>query len=286
MLKNYFKTALRNILRQKASTFINVSGLTLGITCSLVLFLMVRHMSTFDAYHTNRDRIYRVVTESDGNSGRFYTPGVPSVLPEAFKEDFHEAEEVTFLSYRSGAMVTIPEDGQMPRKFKEDAGVVFGQPNFFKIFDRKILSGSAEKGLDDPGEAIISESLAKKYFPNEEAIGKVVKFDTVEYKITAVMEDHPLTTDFPFTLMLSYITIKKSGDASKWGSIWSDEQCYVLLKDQAAAQAIASRMPAFVEKHLGSNNYEKQTWTLQPLSEIHFDDRYGTFTYSTAPKAT
>jgi putative ABC transport system permease protein len=285
MLKNYLKTAFRNIVRQKGSTIINVAGLTLGITCSLVLFLMVKHLSTFDSNHTNRERIFRVVTESDGNSGRFYTPGVPSVLPDAFRDDFHEAEEVTFLSYRSGSMVSLPDDGDVPKKFKEDRGVVFAEPAFFRIFDRKILSGSAEKGLDDPNEAIISESLAKKYFPGEDPIGKSVKFDTLEYKITAVMEDHPANTDFPFSLMLSYITIKKSREANKWNSIWSDEQCYVLLKDASSAAAVSSRMPAFVEKYLGKNNYEKQTWNLQPLSEIHFDERYGTFSYSTAPKA-
>jgi putative ABC transport system permease protein len=284
MFRNYLKTALRNLLREKGSTFINIAGLTLGITCSLVLFLLVKHLLTFDSHHANRDRIYRVVTESDGNNGRFYTSGVPVVLPEAFKSDFHEAEEVTFLSYRSGSMVSLPKEGEVPKKFKEDRGVVFAQPNFFKIFDRKIIVGSAEKGLDDPNEAIISESLAKKYFPGDDAIGQYVKFDSLEYKVTAVMEDHPANTDFPFSLMLSYVTIKKSRDTNGWNSIWSDEQCYVLLKDEASASAIASRMPAFVEKYLGKNNYEKQTWTLQPLSEMHFDERYSTFSYSTAPK--
>lgn len=102
MLQNYLKTALRNLLREKGSAFLNVAGLTLGITCSLVLFLLIRHLTSFDNYHVNRDRIYRVVTESDGNNGKFYTQGVPPALPEAFKQEFPEAEEVTFTSYRSG----------------------------------------------------------------------------------------------------------------------------------------------------------------------------------------
>lgn len=284
MFRNYFKTALRNILRERGSTLINVGGLTLGITCSLVLFLLVKHLSTFDNFHSKRDRIYRVVTESDGNNGRFYTSGVPVVLPEAFRNDFHEAEEVTFLSYRSGATVSLPEDGQLSKKFKEERGVVFAQPTFFKIFDRKIITGSAEKGLDEPNEAIISESLAKKYFPGADPVGQLVRFDSLDYKVTAVMEDHPANTDFPFTLMLSYATIKKARETNGWNSIWSDEQCYVLLKDAGSAAAIESRMPAFVEKYVGKDNYQKQTWTLQPLSELHFDDRYGTFSYSTAPR--
>src|SRR5262245_45087135 len=109
MLKNYLKTALRNLLREKSSTFINIAGLTLGITCSLILFLMVNYQSGFDAFHSKRDRIYRVVDHSDGNNGLEYQAGVPSVLPDAFKIDFPEAEEVVFTSYRSGQLVTIPQ---------------------------------------------------------------------------------------------------------------------------------------------------------------------------------
>ena len=87
MLKNYIKTAMRNLWREKGSTILNLSGLGLGITSSLVLFLLVRHMSSYDTYQTRRDRIYRVVTESDGNNGKNYTSGVPTVLPEAFRND-------------------------------------------------------------------------------------------------------------------------------------------------------------------------------------------------------
>jgi putative ABC transport system permease protein len=284
MLRNYLITAFRNLFREKGTTFINLAGLTLGITCSLVLFLLVRHLSSFDNFHSKRDRIYRVVTESDGNNGKFHTAGVPAVLPEAFKNDFTEAEEVTFASYRSGAQITIPDDGKVAKKYNEERGVTFAQPNFFKIFDRKIIEGSAEKGLDDPNEAIISESLAKKYFGTTDAIGKIVKHDSLEYKITAVMEDAPTNTDFPFSLMLSHVTIKAYSDRSGWNSIWSDEQCYVLLKESESPSSIDARMPVFVKKYLGEENYSNETFKLQPLSQMHYDEDYSTFSYSTASK--
>ncbi|HEV8515209.1 MAG TPA: hypothetical protein VGQ59_18130, partial [Cyclobacteriaceae bacterium] len=81
MLKNYLKTAFRNLWRSRTSTLINVSGLTLGVTSSLILFLLIKHHLSYDTYHAQRDRIYRSVTESDGNYGRTYTPGVPPVFP-------------------------------------------------------------------------------------------------------------------------------------------------------------------------------------------------------------
>ena len=284
MVKNYFKTAFRNLLREKGSTFLNIAGLTLGISCSLLLFLLVRHMSTFDNYHKNGDRIYRVISESDGHGERFLTPGVPPVLPDAFRNDFPEAEEVTFTTYRQNALISVPQSQGESRKYIEEGGVVFAEPNFFKIFDRPIITGSAEKGLDDPNEAIISETLAKKYFGEADAIGQVVRFDTMEYKVTAVMEDYPENTDLPFNLMLSYASIKSVRDQVGWGSIWSDEQCYIKLRDGSTAASIEARIPSFVDKYLGETNYSHQTFLLQALRDMHFDDRIGTYSNSSAPK--
>lgn len=283
MFQSYFKTALRNLFREKSNSFLNIAGLTLGITCSLILFLLIKHLATFDDFHTNRDRIYRVVTEMEGNNGRFYTPGVPPALPDAFRQDFPEAEEVTFTSYRADVMISVPQQNGEPKKFQEESGVVFAEPSFFKIFDRPVLQGDPFKGLDEPNEAIISQSLAKKYFGREDVIGEVVKHDTVEYRITTVMDDYPTNTDFPFNLMLSMATIKNSRVAHGWNGIWSDEQCYILLEDAGAADAVGARMQAFVDKYLGEN-FRKQTFWLQPLGELHFDDRYSNYNYRTAPR--
>lgn len=284
MFQNYFKTAIRNLLRERSSSFLNLAGLTLGITCSLVLFLLVKHMATFDTYHEKRDRIYRVVTQSDGTNGKFYTAGVPTALPDAFRQDFPEAEVVTFASYRSNVLIKVLQKDGESKKFQEEQGVVFAQPDFFRIFDRALVLGSPDKSLDEPKEAIISRSLAKKFFNREDVVGEIVQYDTVEYKIAGVMEDYPDNTDFPFSLMLSYATIKNQRDQAGWGSIWSDEQCYILLKEQESVSKIQERMPAFVAKYLGNDNYRHQTFTLQPLSEIHFDDRYSNFSYNTAPR--
>ncbi|HLZ15975.1 MAG TPA: ABC transporter permease [Cyclobacteriaceae bacterium] len=286
MLKNYLKTAVRNLWRSRTSTFINISGLTLGVASSLILFLLIKHHLSFDTYHTRKDRIYRVVTESDGNHGRTYTPGVPPAFPDAFKNDFREAEEVTFLSYRSGSLVTIPQPTGEPKKYEEKKGITFAQSNFFNLFDRKILVGTAEKALDDPNEAVISKRLALKYFGREDPMDEVVKFDNKEYKITAVMEDCPSNTDFPFDLMLSYVTIKKEHEKNGWSGIWSDEQCYFSLKQGSPINVIAGGMPAFWKKYHGENdpNRNHQTFVMQPLSSLHFDDRYGNYNYNTVGK--
>ena len=279
MLKNYLKTAFRNLWLEKGATALNLAGLTLGIASSLVLFLITRHMSSYDTHQPRRDRIYRVVTESDGNQGKNYSSGVPTVLPDAFRNDFPEAEEVTFTSYQNGGLVTIPQPNGEPKKYQEEHGIVYVQSNFFRIFDRKMLMGDAEKGLDDPNEAILSRSLALRYFDKEDARGEVIMFDKRDFKVTAIMEDAPSNTDLPFGLLLSYVTVKKEREENGWRSIWSDEHCYFLQKIGEPIAEVERRMPDFTKKYLGEEALH-QSFTIQPFTEIHFDDRYGNYSYN------
>ena len=280
MIRNYIITALRNLWRSKGSTIINLSGLTLGVTTSLILFLLVRHQSSFDEFHSKGDRIYRVVHNSDGNQGKNYTAGVPPVLPDAFKIDFPEAEQVIFTSYRAGGMISILVPHGAPTKYDVKKGIVYTQPEYFKVFDRKILMGNAEKGLDEPNEAIISKAASVKYFGKVDALGETLMFEGKEYKVTAIMEDFSANTDFPFDIMLSYSTIKRERDEVGWNGIWSDEQCYFLRKKNASIEEIEQRVPDFVKKYHG-NNPDHANYEMQPLATIHFDDRYGNYNYNT-----
>lgn len=288
MLKNYLKTALRNLWRKKGSTLINITGLSLGIAGSLILFLIISRHSTFDNYHAKGDRIYRVVHSSKGNDGDRFTSGTPNTLPDAFKNDFPEAEEVVYASYRSNSLVIVPQgNNEAPKKYEEEKGIVFTQPSFFRMFDRKVLVGDAIKGLDDPNEAVISKKLALKYFGREDAVGEIVRFENTDYKIAAVVEDAPVNTDFPFDLMLSYITVKKSREESGgWNSIWSDEHTYFLLKEGESIESIEKRLPDFEKKYMSEEDAERTTFMIQPLKTIHSDERFGNFNYNTVAKST
>lgn len=285
MFQNYIKTALRNLLSKKGNTVINIAGLSLGITASIILFLLVNHMLSFDTFQEKYNRTYRVVTESEGNNGKNYTAGIPSVLNPAFRNDFPEAEDVVFTSYRSGALVLVPRNNAEPKKFQEDAGVVFTEPSYFKVFTQPVLIGDGAKSLDEPNEAAISKSLALKYFEREDVIGETVIYDNREYKLSAVVADPPDNTDFPFTLLLSYETIRKQTEENGWGSIWSDEHVYFTVKDDAALAEITRRMPDFTNKYVGENNYNKQAFTIQPLRDVHYDERFGAYTYNTVSKS-
>jgi putative ABC transport system permease protein len=285
MFKNYLITAFRNLIREKNSATINIAGLTLGITCSVILFLIISYHNSFDRFHGKRDRIFRIVNQSEGNNGTDYQPGVPTVLPDAFRLDFPEAEQVVFTSALPDALILIPQSSGEDKKFQEELGVVYTEPSFFAIFDRKLLTGNAPSSLDEPNEAVIGKSWAHKFFGTADVIGKVLRVQNEDYKITAVMEDAPDHTDLPFNLMLSYVTVKKAKESSGWNSISSDDQCYFALKEGEKSEVVASRLDSFSKKHLGDDRLKKSEFYLQSLGDLHFDTRYGTYSERTIPKA-
>jgi putative ABC transport system permease protein len=284
MFKNYFVTAFRNLTRERTSTFLNIAGLTLGITCSLILFLIIDFHNSFDTVHSRRDRIYRVVHIGKGNQEVEYHSGVPAIMRDQFVLDFPEVEEVAFTSYRADALILVPQRDGSSKKYRESRGVVFTEPTFFKIFDRDILHGSGQQALDEPNEAVISRQLAIKYFGREDVTGEVIRFENQDYKVSGVMTDAPSNTDLPFDLMLSYITIKKEREQQGWYSIWSDEHCYFLLKEGENIMGVEARLPLFSKTHR-DEDADRGGFHIQSLAEMHTDERFETHSYQTVPKS-
>ncbi len=284
MFKNYVITAYRNLLRKRASTFFNIAGLTLGITGSIVLFLLLHHTLTFDRFQSKYDRIYRVVSESDSNGEKFYTPGIPTVLSPAFKTDFPEAEDVAFTSYTQDGLILIPQRSGEPKKYYEEDGIAFTEQSFFRIFDWKPLHGDLAVAVKNPNEAVLAKSIAVKYFGRENAIGEIFNFDDVDYKVTAVVDDPADNTDFPFTIILSYETVRKSYEEQDWGSTSSNNHNYFLLKEGVDISTLEARMADFTNKHIGKDNYDHRIFNIQPLSTVHYDTRYHGYSYNVTSK--
>lgn len=284
MFKNYVITAYRNLLRKRASTFFNIAGLTLGITGSIVLFLLLHHTLTFDRFQSKYDRIYRVVSESDNNGEKFYTPGIPTVLSPAFKTDFPEAEDVAFTSYTQDGLILIPQRTGEPKKYYEEDGIAFTEQSFFRIFDWKPLHGDLAVAVKNPNEAVLTKSIAVKYFGRENAIGEIFNFDDVDYKVTAVVDDPADNTDFPFTIILSYETVRKNYEEQGWGSTSSNNHNYFLLKEGVDISTLEARMADFTNKHIGKDNYDHRIFNIQPLSTVHYDTRYHGYSYNVTSK--
>ena len=293
MLKNYFKITLRNLAKNISHTSINVIGLTLGISGAILIFLIVSHALSYDNYHAHKDRIYRVVTQSKESTGTSETTGVPVPLTEAVVRYFPEVELGSFVSFENSGLVSVDRGEGKPEFFSESNGVVFLDSNFYRIFDRKQISGEASQALVEPNTVILSERFARKYFNTLDVLGKTVRLNnTHDLRITGVMEDFPDNSQFPFDFMVSYETIRAEKNERRenaWGSIWSDEQCYVLLHPGAKAESVNAKFPEFINKHypqtgkFPTNSDNRFHW-LQPLSELPFDTRFSNFIYHTSSK--
>lgn len=279
MFRNYLITAFRNLFHDRTNSILNIAGLSLGITGSLILFLIVHQGNQFDKHHENKERIFRVVSSSKGNSGESFTQAAPAVLPASLKSDFPQIEEVVFTSYRRNNLIgLIKPDGTLS-KHKEPKGVVFTQNSFFKIFDRNLLSGDVENILTEPNKALISEDWAEKFFRSKDVLGKEIQYDNVTYEIEGLVENYPTTTDLPFDLMLSYTTIQNQMEERGWSSLSDTDNCYFLLKDGADIASVNTAMPAFVAKHYGegNENREGKNLVIQPLADLHSDMRFGNY---------
>jgi putative ABC transport system permease protein len=295
MFKNYIKVTLRNLAKNFSHTAINVLGLTLGISGAILIFLVISHAFSFDNYHAKGDRIYRVVTQSKESTGTSETTGVPVPLTEAVVNYFPEVELGSFVSFENNGLVSIDRGDGKPEFFPESNGIVFLDSNFYKIFDRKWLVGDPQKAFVETNTVVLSERFAKKYFNSTDVVGKTLRFNNEhDLRVTGVAENFPDNSQFPFDFMISYETVrakKNKQNDNPWGSIWSDEQCYVLLHADAKAASVNDKFPQFVDKHypqtgsFPTNSSNRFHW-LQPLSELHFDTRFSNYTYNTSSKTS
>ena len=269
-------------------------GLTLGISGAILIFLVVNYNLSFDNYHSKGDRVYRVVTQSKESTGTSETSGVPVPLVEAVANYFPEVERASLVSYINSGLVTVDLGDGKPQSFPESGGVVYLDSNIYQMLDRKWITGDKSKAFKEANTVVLSERFAKKYFNSIDVVGKVVRFDNkTDLRVTGIMENYPENTQFPFDFMISIETVRAEKNDLRnngWGSIWSDEQCYVLLHEDAKAENVNQKFPAFVDKHypkegnFPSNSTNRFHW-LQPLSELHFDTRFGNFAYNVTAKS-
>ena len=276
MLKNYLKTAFRSLWRNKRYAFLNITGLTLGITVCLVIYVIIQYEQSFDMFHTKKDRIYRVLTVSPEESGKInYTQAVPFPIPTVLPNDFPEFEQVAGIVQMGKRLVTL-EDGQgnIQQKFKPL--VYFLTPAFFEIFDYKWLAGNKATALNDPTSAVLSRATAEKYFGDwHKAMGKVIKLDQhFDLTVTGILDDPPKNTEFQFDMVATYAQLKIS-EIKDWVTIDDIHNCYVLLRPGQDVAKINGRLISFSKKYKDPKN--KTTHILQPLAGVHSDKRTGNY---------
>lgn len=284
MLKNYFVIAFRNMMAHKMNSSINMLSLVVGITSALIMISVIRYELSFDSFHTDADRIYRI-NRMHKDDGDFGGVGVAAPVADVFREKISAIEKITGVQYYGGVQVDIEINGES-RKFKELSGTALVDSEFFNVFDFKDtgfrwISGNPEKAFSEPFSIVITESMAKKYFGEADPLGKSIRLEAqLDVKVTGVITDLPLNSDFPFTLLVSYPTLYEiEGDRMKddWYSINADHQAFVKLNNNVTTKEVEEQFYKEHATHVDKKVAEARQYVLQPLSEIHKSAQLGNF---------
>ncbi|MEQ8549473.1 MAG: ABC transporter permease [Cyclobacteriaceae bacterium] len=276
MLRNYYLTAVRNLIKQKSYFLLNLFGLAIGITSFIFVSLFVLNELSYDRFHSKADNIYRVHVFGNMMGQKLDMAATAAPMAQAMLADYPEVEKVTRVK-ESGAWFI----GQGQKKFNED-GVLFSDSTFFQIFDFDWIAGDPANALTKPRSMVITRTYAEKYFGDEPAFGKRVSVeqDTVFYEITGVIEDVPDNSHIQFDMMCSRSTYP-FWDNNQWVS--HNDLTYVLLKENADSKAFESKLDQIVKKFVGPQisqflGTSMEDWEnagnsfgyyLMPLTNIH-----------------
>jgi putative ABC transport system permease protein len=277
MLKNYLRIALRNLVKYKLISFINLFGLTVGLACCLLILTYILHETSYDKYNRQADKIWRV-TRSFNNRDGIQSLHLGSVAPPfgpLLQNDFPDIKKMT----------RVLEVGNAPMRYEEkifnEKDIFYVDNNFFGIFDVSLLSGNPQTALADPFSILLTEEVARKYFGDADPMNKVIRMDNqYNFKVTGIFRPFPSAAHFHPEVMLSFATLKDSaiyGEKNlmtNWGN--NSFFTYLLLPDHYPVHSMEAQFPAFVDRHMhkdgappGFKPHQFTRLFLQPLTDIH-----------------
>ena len=254
MLRNFFKIALRNLLKYKFYSFINILGLCVGIVSFLFIWLYVQDELKYDQYHQFADRIIRLDFNAKLGDNESVTAQNTAPAGPVFTAELPEVQAFCRLRERGSYLVKYEEN-----HYKEEA-VVFADSSFFSFFSIPLIEGDPTTVLSEPNKVVISESIAEKYFGIENPMGKTLVLDNKKnYEVAGIMEPTPTNTHFKFDFLLSMASLEESR-ATNWGSI--NFQTYLLLQEGTNLNEFEKKTQTIFKKYFEPviQEYVGATW--------------------------
>ena len=289
MLKNYLRVAFRNFWRNRAFSAINILGLAIGISASLIIYLLVYYDFTFDKFEKDRDRIYRIVGTGTFQWNTWHNNCLPEPMGPAVEKDLTGMEVVAPFTTADEMRVTIPSpDAGQPRVFRKQKDAVYVDKRYFDLIRYTWLAGSPAASLQQPYQVVLTEKNARLYFPklkDADIPGKTIAFnDTVLATVTGIVKDIADNTDFYFNTFISrstlYTSRLKPGGFGRWDWTNSSDQLFVRLTPGNSAARMDPQLIRLWKKYNPPNPDDHgatMSLHLQPLSDLHFDTDYGVF---------
>ncbi|MEP7376971.1 MAG: FtsX-like permease family protein [Chitinophagaceae bacterium] len=267
---------LRRFVRQKLTTSLHIIGLTLGITVCLLIGLFIKYEMSFDSYESKADRTYRINQVWVDFGKKEFHFSTPFPLAEQVRKDVPGLENVTKVHPRSQSIIEI----NPTKRFKQDH-VMMTDPEFLDVFDVKVVEGNAYEALRKPYQAVLTETTAKKFFGNEDPLGKVFTYnDSFQVTVGAVIKDFPGNTHLPASMLLSFADNEKylMTSTTHYGSVSGGSTFIVLPKGTKPGTGLKTAIQSIYDRFANSNEWmgkdHREEAELQPLSDVHFNSKY------------
>ncbi len=269
MIRHFFNTAFRHFYRTRAFSLINIVGLSMGISVALLLFIWMQHESSYDQFHTQKDRIYRLIVGEVTDENAW--TGTPAPLASYLSRQIPEIESCVRIIDRPETILQANE------KIFNEKKVFLVDSNFFKVFSFGILSGNPETILKDPYSIVFTQSTAKKYFGDLNPVGQTMRFNNMDMKISGIVADPPSNSHFHFDVLARFdLFYEKLDDQYMdcWGCF--NFKTYLLLNKNADPHSVLAKIREFtVEREGEARTFE--SLNLQPLTDIHYEYIRGNF---------
>jgi putative ABC transport system permease protein len=253
MIKNYLKTTIAHLIKNKTYSLISILSLTIGLAVCVLLLLYVQYELSYDRYHKNADNIYRLCNPEHP----YHSPQTAKFLAD----NIPEIKSYTRILPRQNCIVEYKDN-----RFKENQ-IAYTDPAFFKIFSFHFKQGNPENALQQPLTMVISEKTAHKYFGNEYPIGKVLKLNNeANYTITGMIEDMPQNSHFRYEIIGTLADTEKEDVMGNWG--WQNFLVYFLFPDHFSKSEVEVKCNQ-VMKTIKAPNFTPSEFTIQKIKDIH-----------------
>ncbi|WP_114938008.1 ABC transporter permease [Mucilaginibacter endophyticus] len=266
MFKNYFKVAFRNLSKHRTTSIINIAGLTVGITAAVFIMLWVQNELSFDNYHKDADQIYRVKAKLTlTKSETWVWESSPYLLGGVAKKEIPEVKDYTFLW--PGYMIIVHNKGQLISEKK----YAYVDANWFKVFNYDFVDGSAESFSKNPFSLILTQSTAKKYFGNNQAVGKILRVDSVNYQVQAVVKDNPANSTFQYDMLIPVEAKLSNPHEKEQSKHWGNYNGLTFLKLQPGVKTneTAKKLTDIIRKN--NKDSENTALSVIALKDMHFE---------------
>jgi ABC-type antimicrobial peptide transport system permease subunit len=262
MLKNFFKIVFRNIKRHKTYSFINITGLSMGLTVFILAFLYIQHELSYDKFNRNADNIYRIVFEQHFPNQIIHSAVSPSPAGPTLKEELPEITNFSRYTIFFGEVLLAHNE----KAFYESDGA-YADPGFFEIFSIPFVKGNPKTALNKSNSVVLTENFAVKYFGEENPIGKTLKLENFyDLQVTGIIEDTPENFHLQFDFVVPFILLEQWGTNLEDWNNWAHQYTYVLLQEKVNLHYIDQKIANVLKKYTPS---KEDKLYLQPLTEIH-----------------